>query len=326
MLAHREPKRVRIVEPRQSAAAGSGPSPGGPLSRRSLLRLTAGVAAACAGGFRQGSVKASEDNLNLSNIPVELIGSWEGTPKDAAQAVILHARAACLRGIGLLSDRQPKRLRVENRSSGPPHIWLHSDLTTTAWVVVDIDPLDWSKLAYQFGHELGHVMANSWNVAAWPEPPCQWLEESLVEAFSIRGLALLADDWAHDPPFPGDGPFSRWIRDYRNQVVSGYARAGNGDAGLTIADWFRAHRAEIERSSGLQDIQGPCILALVLEYENDKGCVEDIGALNRWPERTRLPIDQYLAKWRASCQEIKAPGRLPERIATLLGLEGAPQQ
>ena len=105
--------------------------------------------------------------------------------------MILHTRAACLRGIGLLSDRQPKRLRVENHSSGPPHIWLHSDLATTAWVVVDIDPLDWSKLAYQFGHELGHVMANSWNVAAWPEPPCQWLEELIVEAFSIRGLGAV---------------------------------------------------------------------------------------------------------------------------------------
>ena len=31
-------------------------------------------------------------------------------------------------------------------------------------------------------------MANSWQPHAKPMPPCQWLEEAMVEAFSIRGL------------------------------------------------------------------------------------------------------------------------------------------
>src|ERR1700720_4434692 len=55
---------------------------------------------------------------------------------------------------------------------------------------VDIGEGDWSKLAYQFGHELGHVMANSWQPHAKPKVPCQWLEEALVEALSTlaRGI------------------------------------------------------------------------------------------------------------------------------------------
>lgn len=71
----------------------------------------------------------------------------------------------------------------------------------TAWIVVDIETRAWSQLAYQFGHELGHVMCNSWMWKVETTPPCRWLEECLVEAFSIRGLGRLADTSEHDRPF-----------------------------------------------------------------------------------------------------------------------------
>jgi hypothetical protein len=52
--------------------------------------------------------------------------------------------------------------------------------------------------------------------------------------------------------------------------------------------------------------------------ENDVGCVEDLGAVNRWPERSHIPVEDYLVKWQASCVEIGALGRLPLRLRTLL--------
>ena len=104
-------------------------------------------------------------------------------------------REACLSGVRLVSDRQPDRLVVDDHAEGHPAIWLHDDHTRTAWIIVDIGPNDWCKLAYQFGHELGHVLCNSWEASAKPRPPSQWFEESLVEAFSILGLGLLARSW-----------------------------------------------------------------------------------------------------------------------------------
>ncbi len=47
----------------------------------------------------------------------------------------------------------PMRLRVDEHTSEPPYIWLHPDGSSMAWIVVDIGERDWSKLAYQFGHE-----------------------------------------------------------------------------------------------------------------------------------------------------------------------------
>jgi hypothetical protein len=184
----------------------------------------------------------AEAKITLLTAPVEIVGPWGDSLPQAARQVVLWMRAACLAGVELKSDRQPERLRIEDHTSGPPAIWLHAQPPTTAWVIVDIGTRDWCKLAYQFGHELGHVFANSWNAAAWPRPPCQWLEESLVEAFSIRGLGHLADEWARDPPFYGDAAFSGAIRQYRSDLIERYRKAGGGIEGAALAGWLRARR------------------------------------------------------------------------------------
>ena len=128
-----------------------------------------------------------EQAPTLLSAPIELAGNWGHMLPHAVDQVVQRMRHACLDGIRLVSDRQPTRLRVDEHTSGSPAVWLHSDGSSMAWIIVDIGERDWTKLAYQFGHELGHVMANSWQPHAKPGPPCQWLEESLVEAFSNLG-------------------------------------------------------------------------------------------------------------------------------------------
>jgi hypothetical protein len=56
------------------------------------------------------------------------------------------------------------------------------------------------------------------------------------------------------------------------------------------------------------------------ELEADAGSVEDLGAVNRWPERSALPLEDYLRQWRASCAQIQSPGRLPVRLQEMLAL------
>src|SRR5436190_10729964 len=97
----------------------------------------------------------------LLSAPIELAGDWGHMIPRAADQVVERTRNACLDGVRLLSDRQPTRLRVDKHASGPPAVWLHPDGSSMAWIIVDIGERAWSQLAYQFGHELGHVLANS---------------------------------------------------------------------------------------------------------------------------------------------------------------------
>jgi hypothetical protein len=256
--------------------------------------------------------------MTLLTAPLELGGSWgQSAPADAA-AVIERMRRACLAGVALLSDHQPEKLRVDDHSSGPPAIWLHTDNPTTAWIIVVVGTRDWCNLAYQFGHELGHVFANSWELNAKPRNPCQWIEEALVEAFSLRGLGLLADNWAQAPPFPNDAAYAGSIRRYRDTILTGYQAIAQ-DQGISagFGTWFKTHETFLADHGGVHAARAAVSTTLGL-LQSDPAMIPDIGALNRWPARSGVPLHDYLELWGRSCAELHAPGRLPVRLRELL--------
>jgi hypothetical protein len=305
------------------------------IRRRAFITMVAGSAVALStrnvSAAKRGSglmgVMAQlsppiEQAPTLLSAPIELAGDWGRMLPRSADRVVERMRHACLDDVRLLSDRQPTRLRVDEHTSGPPAVWLHPDGSSMAWVIVDIGERDWSKLAYQFGHELGHVLANSWQPHAKPMPPCQWIEEALVEAFSIRGLGRLADSWKRDPPFPGDGAFGDAIADYRQNIIRRYGALAD-EQGLTrdAAAWFAGRRGEIEMP-GLNPFAQAAALAILGNYDRDPSCVEALGALNRWPGRSGLPVEDYFSQWRASCAELGASPLLPDNLHEMLGLPG----
>ena len=251
----------------------------------------------------------------LLSAPIELAGKWGRMIPRSAQSVAERMRHACLDGVRLISDRPPTKIRVDRHtSSGPPAVWLHPDGSSMAWIIVDTGERAWMQLAYQFGHELGHVTANSWQPHAKPLPPSQWIEEALVEAFTLRGLGRLAESWKTNPPFPGDNQFGEGIAKYRQNITRRYDKLAAAQ-GLTAdpATWFGNHRKEIE-TPALNPFAQAASLKVLAEYEQAPDCVEALGALNRWPGRTGIPIEEYFRQWEASCAELQANPQLPRRL------------
>jgi hypothetical protein len=295
------------------------------MNRRRFLAL-AGALSLCpaqlvATAHAQPALKRSPvAKSSLLDAPLELGGDWKSAPPESVTRVLLRVREVCLSGLKLVSDRQPEKLRVDNHSEGPPAIWLHDDDPGTAWIIVNVAPAAWSQLAYQFGHELGHVLCNSWDRFSKPQPPTQWLEEAMVEAFSIRGLSLLAASWAKNPPFGGDAAFAVSIRRYWGDLIEKYKTAQQQASALEVGPWFRANRAALE--NGRSETKGSAALLPILAVlENDRACVEDLGDTNRWPSRTGIPIEAYLTQWERSCAEVGASGKLPRRLRDLFQLD-----
>ena len=282
-----------------------------------LAGLGCAVVTSTASPSRAKGLRAS-----LADGPIEIEGDWGHMIPGSAHAVVERMRRACFDGIRLVSDDQPERLRVTEHTFGPPSVWLHYDKASIGWIIVDIGERDWSKLAYQFGHELGHVTANSWRPNAAPSPPCQWLEEAMVEAFSLHGLGRLADEWSRDPPFAGDSSFGAAIAVYRQNVVQRYAQLattqGHAD---DPAAWFAANRRLVETQGGLDQFAQAACLTILAEYERVPACIEALGALNRWPGRSRLPAEAYFTAWEKSCGELGASPALPAWLRRTLAIE-----
>jgi hypothetical protein len=256
--------------------------------------------------------------VTLLNAMLELGGTWRGSAPADAIVVIEHVRSACLSGVALLSDRQPEKLRVDDKAGIAPSVWLHTDFPATAWVIVIVGKRDWCNLAYQFGHELGHVLCNSWQPDANPRDPCQWIEEALVEAFSLRGLGLMANDWAHAPPFPHDAAYAVAIREYRETILASYRTAARDQgADASFSTWFKTHEGSLHENKGLQAARG-AVPAMFDLLQSDAAMIADMGAMNRWAGRSGVPIHDYLDLWERSCTELKAPNRLPVHLRDLL--------
>jgi hypothetical protein len=253
----------------------------------------------------------------LDTCPIDVKGDW-GTADADPKAVLQWMRIAAFKGVELRSDRQPAALLVENRNVSNPAIWLHKDPADVAWIIVHVSPRAWCQLAYQFGHELGHVLANSWAVNARPQTPSQWLEEALVEAFALRALGELADDWRRKPPFPGDMRYAEQIVAYRQQYVARYQDLAKKQGADNLRKWFTEENAVLGREQGLGERERAVVPAILGLIEPEPFLIEDYAALNRWEERSSLPLWDYIVKWEKSCRAIGSSGKLPILVRTLL--------
>jgi hypothetical protein len=314
----RTTKDICIGKGSANELASLGPTIKGDMKRRNFLWQGGALVVCLQYLINDSRAQSRSLQMTLLSAPLDLGGEWGGSPPNDALAVVLRMREVCLSGVRLLSDRQPAKLRVDDHTFGPPHIWLHDENSDTAWIIVDISARDWCKLAYQFGHELGHVLCNSWQSQAKPKLPSQWLEEALVEAFSIRGLGLLADSWEQRPPFPHDAAFADNIRKYRQDIIERYRKPAGEPLALDMCAWLRRNRDALDHTGGVGSIEGPEILQILAALEGDRGSVEDLGAVNRWQARSEVPIEDYLRLWQESCAEIHASGKLPARVAQSL--------
>ena len=78
----------------------------------------------------------------------------------------------------------------------------------------------WAKYAYQFAHELCHVLSNPERLRGNPN---NWFVEALCELSSVFTLRQMAEKWRTQPPFPHWASFAASLASYpvRMPVASG---------------------------------------------------------------------------------------------------------
>ena len=222
--------------------------------------------------------------VTLLNAPIELAGDWGRMVPDAAVHVLERMRQACLNGIRLVSEDQPDRLRVEEHA----HFWIAGrfGFTPTARA------LDGLLLTSEngIGRNWPTRSATNW-ATSLQLPGAQTLSRRCrangsttrwLKRFSLRGLALLADDWSRNPPFPDDSGFGANLATYRQNIVQRYGKLAQQQGNPhNLGAWFREHRATIE-TQALGPFAQAASLTILAEYERDPAGLEALGALNRW--------------------------------------------
>lgn len=179
-------------------------------------------------------------------------------------------------------------------------------------VKLDTHKTYWSQYAYQWAHELCHVLTGFRNDGR----ENKWFEESLCELASLYAMRRMSETWEHDPPYSNWKDYRHALKNYVEKIIDSREKIKAAD----LDDFYTKHRDTLRKSSTERNLNGTIALALLPLFEEKPARWGAIRFLNTTPAGKNLSLKDYFAKWHKD-----APKKHQPFIAELAGYFGADQ-
>lgn len=156
----------------------------------------------------------------------------------------------------------------------------------------------WAHYAYEFAHELTHILSNHEHFAYSREiTPNQWFAEALCEAASLYALKRLAFLWEVSPPHPRWRPYAPTFEEFAERLFNERHRQLPPDT--LLATWFEQNEQDLRRDPYLRKHNEVVANMLLPLFEENPEFWQAIGYL---PAKGASFRD-YLYAWRANAPE-----------------------
>ena len=168
-------------------------------------------------------------------------------------------------------------------------------------VELNVQGARWDQFAYQFAHELCHILSNydQRPVASVSERRAhQWFEEALCEAVSIHTLRRMTAVWRHAPPRPGWESYASAFEDYAQRLSRAQHRQLAPDD--TFKQWYARNLGYLEANPYLRARNELIALQFISLFDSSPGGIRAIGYLHH-EAPTRPGFDAYLMSWLDCC-------------------------
>ena len=149
----------------------------------------------------------------------------------------------------------------------------------------------WAQFAFQFAHELCHVLSNPERLK---HNQNQWFVEALCELSSVFTLRRMAESWVLNPPYPNWSDYATSLSSYAEDRLSNPEH--QLPLGINLPDWLvleegrlRSDRYQREKNA----IVAYCLLPLF--EENPSGW----NVIRAMPN-SMSNFAQYLAEWHSN--------------------------
>lgn len=168
-------------------------------------------------------------------------------------------------------------------------------------IVVRLDTSNtfWSQYAYQWSHELCHILCGYRDDAK----DNKWFEEALCELASLYTLRAMAGSWKTDPPYPNWKDYGKSLHGYAADIIARHPKLAPADLGKFYADNKQALRASATR----RDLNATVAAALLPLFEETPTHWAAVPFLNRTPATPDMTLTQYLKKWHDDAPEKHRP-------------------
>jgi hypothetical protein len=189
------------------------------------------------------------------------------------------------------------KVLVAHGEHGPIMLDQRNDQGETV-VRLDTEGTYWAQYAYQFAHELCHVMATGQK----RERKHLWFEETLCEAASLYCLRKMDTTWRADAPYPNWRSFAPNLGDYARKVMLGREYyAGIIKSGLPA--FYQVHRERLETEPCDRELNGAMAIILLGRFENEPEHWEAVKWLNATPMGEDQSFAAHMKRWKDAVPE-----------------------
>jgi hypothetical protein len=233
-------------------------------------------------------------------------GDWGTSSPADIQAVLSSAAASILRDFPVI---RPPLAFVVTRSFEAPYVSHQRHSSGAYQVHLDSRDRHWAQLVFQFGHELGHVLAGYRD----ERNPNMWFEEMMCETIALHTLRQVAREWRHHPPFDDEGwrQYASSLSEYASQRLSSVSEPGRLDR------WYWTNAEVLRENPTARELNIQAASVMLRMFEADPGQWAAIRSLNVMRHTDRDTFSAYLQGWHDY-----APVRhraFVRKVATLFG-------
>ncbi|MCY2971612.1 MAG: hypothetical protein NTZ30_13195 [Planctomycetota bacterium] len=174
----------------------------------------------------------------------------------------------------------------------------------------------WAQLAFQFGHELGHIVSHYERINDNKiGNENKWFEETVGEAASLFVLARMADTWKTDPPYMNWKSFAPALKEYLDKLLK--------DTEIPVVEkmpqWFNDNRPALKADPHLRERNRVVAIHIFKMLERDPSQWEAFRYLNLGRPDATNSFESFLENWYFSAPK-KNKGVVKE-VVDLLGIK-----
>lgn len=250
--------------------------------------------------------KSKEMGLRL-NVAAE---GWGGAQREAIETVLYSVADE-------LMSRLPKKLAfpilVTNTKSNPVALYERGP-NGEYLVQLHASGEKWHLYAYEFAHELCHILSNyEENIGAETTKYNQWFEETLCETASLFVLKNLAATWEASPPEPKWSHEAKtMLRFFNHLLAEGHRQL---PVHTPLYSWLKENEARLRNDPYLRTENEVLANLLLPLFQDDPQNWDALSYLNLEPPDARSNLGDYLHHWYKS-----APVEHKRFIASLLAM------
>lgn len=259
--------------------------------------------------LQQIAVLASEtERSSKPTLSIAVVSNdWGGAGKQDVLKVLESAAMPIWKSAGspVLAP-----IAVENHPEGPMVKYKRGPLGTYN-VLLDIHGRYWAQAAFQFSHEMAHILAN------YRKGPNKqhWLEESICECASLYSLRKMGQTWKTNPPYSNWASYAENLTKYAEDRIANTKHV----PGNNLADWYAANKSTLDATSTNRELNNVVALRLLPIFEKYPNSWITVRLLNLGKPAENETLASYLSGWHARVSNQHRP--MVKEIADLFSIE-----